>query len=1768
MKESSTKFNMTELNFRKNVDPSFRRGTNKQLLELNELKIEYKKCQEETDLVEEQLEIEKQKLQELTFTVEQLRNELASAQAEIDADYLPEGAQPRPRIHLRDRIDVQVRQAEAALDAQRNSTQQATERFMEAENRLFQADRSISRFAETLEDTILAKNTIQDLDNQKKQKLQDLAQKVEKQKSKQKKAAEEAKEMQTKELQALQTKQAKDSRRLHNEASRKLSESHSLTRDTAAKVRDMSETEQRDRADAVLELKANQNSVRDLMVTNADRQRRKAEAAKKRLEDEKDALLARGLNPYIEFRRKEIDEEAERREKKMREAVEQNKKELAERLRKEEQFFEKQGQIKRVEKEYEKKHRDSQGRQVVEDKNARYISARTSSHLDILDPSGKASRVDPSQITDIADYSFGLGKSSRIPADTMKKITGQIRESLKVEEDELGEYQRLVSGLLKKVNKDDNNDKNNNKNNNNKNNNQTKNLTSVLEGDDELEVEDESSSSSAKDFSSLEMLANQPGFMPGVDKAATTVNFSGDAVVKASLLQISVQEEGQVDDGSGGISSAKKPKYAVSQLSKFERDALDRASDRHRGRIEFGTEQVAGGRTFKGHAFVSKPEELVFQDFEVGKRYKKHFTLTNVSYTFNSFKILDLPDEFIDFFVITFDKPGRMSAGVSCTLEIVFTPQINKDIMTKISFFTETGPVEVPLKCLIRRCAPRIVNPAVDFGSVIIGQKISIPLKIKNSQALNSRFQVLPYRDGDEVVEDVDVQQKEEEEQQQVLEEEENVDDPINTAVDPALNGTELEMRVQRVVTQVWRRKKRDNPFPLSSVRAEGIVDGYGNASVDLLCAPLTIGPIQQKFSVVFDGVDESFGTVDDLGELVKKEQVVVTTTIGEEVPIYMAEEVMDFRCTMFDRIYRKKIVVKNRAKAAYRVLVRVAQKFSKYVEVTPNMFFVQAKSSQSINLKFTPLSDMISTLSYFSLPYESFDNSAFLTLPIELEAVNQELPIFFLLKASVCPSTVQLSCSTLDFGKVYVGQKSVKKVVLKNTSMLPQKVAFVRLRREFVVTPNDGFAVLLPNESMEFEISFGPMSAIEYSLVVTLMTSSNDSYDIKVIAEGVSPPLEFSNSVIKMRTTAPGERVVESTMVTNKTTHPQCFEVVYPDKLFSWLTVSPTVVNLQPGQTCRLEIEYTPPTDCVDLEPSQWYESMKDKQNNPFDQWVSDSGWEFGRGLFGEVQWYKFVAANKQIVDVTVNEDGTEKEIVSDQPPNEVVQEEQNLPLHCNLPAEEWGINGAWDLPVMIRQRRRPTSEGISPSKGHHPSVPVPLYLSVHTTVKLPVIDADVKLIDFGQISVGIRQLKTFKIYNKSHIPIRLHSIGLNAVGPFTLIRPIKEIPPRESKVVIVECLPLLPGLIVEVLEISMIDESLIGHRIRVTMRVQGLKPTILLEGLSPPPPNWNPRCGILDFNDCLMMDTIVKKFIIRNKSTFAIDAKLIRIAGAGLPPVQQAELVERTSTGLPIFSFTPERVIIPEGDFAEIEVVFRPDRGRFHPFREDVDIIIGKTDEIYRVGIFGRSWSRQLFVRTSDPRDEAFPNPNTTGLSKVEDSLVTHASIAVRSIALESRKSLKLKFPDMPVLTLEFPDPFGAEVDPTSYIEAGSAPPAKGGKAVTVSAPGARQQIKKLTLSSAKVFDNRPGLAAGTFEVILSQEAKDSGLWSVSVDKGNITPAAEVVVDVVCTLPKPRSLGGIFVGSWKSYKAEVVIKGGWRSSDETDENRVQITLKAYVSL
>lgn len=205
-----------------------------------------------------------------------------------------------------------------------------------------------------------------------------------------------------------------------------------------------------------------------------------------------------------------------------------------------------------------------------------------------------------------------------------------------------------------------------------------------------------------------------------------------------------------------------------------------------------------------------------------------------------------------------------------------------------------------------------------------------------------------------------------------------------------------------------------------------------------------------------------------------------------------------------------------------------------------------------------------------------------------------QELSNYFQINTICSQSTLLLSTSSLHFKEVFVDQKRTLPITITNTSYLPQKISFVKLKKEIDVQPNDGFSILLPNENFTFFVSFSPSSAVIYSFDLMLLTNMNDKLIIKITATGIESPLLFDNSNLFLRSTSPGEKVTENITVRNVTDKKICFEFIVPDFRYSWLKISPTIIELNPSKSCRIEIEFIPPSNLINENPKEWFSQLK----------------------------------------------------------------------------------------------------------------------------------------------------------------------------------------------------------------------------------------------------------------------------------------------------------------------------------------------------------------------------------------------------------------------------------------------------------------------------------------------------------------------------------------------------------------------------------------------
>ena len=78
----------------------------------------------------------------------------------------------------------------------------------------------------------------------------------------------------------------------------------------------------------------------------------------------------------------------------------------------------------------------------------------------------------------------------------------------------------------------------------------------------------------------------------------------------------------------------------------------------------------------QGKPYSSKPHVVVFRNFDVGKLYSKKVKLTNISYTVNRLQLEGVSTSLADFVTVSFEPPGPMSAGMSCSMQVSFSPQV------------------------------------------------------------------------------------------------------------------------------------------------------------------------------------------------------------------------------------------------------------------------------------------------------------------------------------------------------------------------------------------------------------------------------------------------------------------------------------------------------------------------------------------------------------------------------------------------------------------------------------------------------------------------------------------------------------------------------------------------------------------------------------------------------------------------------------------------------------------------------------------------------------------------------------------------------------------------------------------------------------------------------------------------------------------------------------------------------------------------------------
>jgi len=820
---------------------------------------------------------------------------------------------------------------------------------------------------------------------------------------------------------------------------------------------EMREENQKKRVNAVVSLKNSTEVIQRVIQNRNSKQSEKLARRQERESKEFDAIIASGGNPYEVFRKREQDARVQKAREAIAIKLKQSEMKAAEKMIALDAYIRSKDAADTEEKQYAQVYTKSLGRHVAEENTRKYMQSRTIGRVDTIDPSGRAFRIEPSQVTLTKTHAFGLGKN------TSKDIIDLIAAR---------PNNRGVESNLKLI---------------------PRHLREHLPESTEVSSKMQSSSSNAMEEHIDEEI------IPGANHlqvSHTETDAERELVRSLDSFQIS-----KYNPSSPGRTAKK---YQLRKPSVLEENMLHQARKCHLdGMVQ---DQIVLGKKFEGQAFISEPKLIHFKDFQPGKTYKTTFVLTNASFSFSSFKVLPLPEALKNFLVVSYTNPGRLSAGMTCKIHLEFEPQVDTDINVSIPFLADTGPFEVPVLCTKRRVVPVLSSNCLDFQTVILGEKKTMQLKLSNNGVLESNFDVF-FR-----------------------------------------NETDI-FRVRELT---------------------GVIPGYSSRTISVAYKPVACD----------SSMDESELSIKFTNGFGYPEETLHVSILGKrsQVPIYVEHESMDFNCVIIGKLYRNKLVLRNRGKVSLRVTLKPPAGLEKCLEFSPSMGFVQGRENEldgklEIQIKFRPIEELI------------MNEIKHVEIPLVIHIPDQVLPVKFTINSTVTTSEIQLQPEILNFGHCYTSQSTKAALNLKNCSLVPQKIGFVHLK-SFVQVPN-GFTTILPMSNASPEIVFSPTSASEYSFSLTMKTSSNELITVPCHGVGIDPPLEFSHHAIQFGAIGLGSRSTQSIFVKNKSNEPRTFEMVLPniqreDPCFHHLRISPSVVTLLPRQNTRIEIAFDAPTERI----------------------------------------------------------------------------------------------------------------------------------------------------------------------------------------------------------------------------------------------------------------------------------------------------------------------------------------------------------------------------------------------------------------------------------------------------------------------------------------------------------------------------------------------------------------------------------------------------------
>ncbi|XP_077581620.1 cilia- and flagella-associated protein 74 [Stigmatopora nigra] len=985
------------------------------------------------------------------------------------------------------------------------------------------------------------------------------------------------------------------------------------------------------------------------------------------------------------------------------------------------------------------------------------------------------------------------------------------------------------------------------------------------------------------------------------------------------------------------------------------------------------TPKKGGGKQIKGPSFTSKPEVILFKDFEVGETYKKKVILTNISYITNHCKFLGISAQLQDFIMINFQPPGPLSTGMSCEMHITFHPSINEDLEGEVDFASAAGRFSVAVKCTIKRCDLEVDNQFIDFGSHVVGQTILRTITLTNKGALATRFSLDTTKPVPEIHQvqipahcSTDTQQDTTDPNQSAA--------PNPTGMDHVLDRSTVTRQGQRE-TQISTSDPRATSVS-SSIHSQ-IQDGLSD-SCDIRIGNVRegdIGPFESvKLEIIFSPTVPGEVKLDVYIKFSDPTSYPITILVkgeGVGLPVWVVEPNIDMKICMIDRLYQEEVTLQSSTSTALKLTFDLWPEMRKHMEIIPRTGFLQAQSSFTAHLKF---------LARDTLPQDAdkyFDSATgVLEVPMTVQVAGQVQPVTYTVQAIVTSSDLNFDQSEVDFGYCSIYQSVKTSVRLTNMSLLPQEFGFVGLPEFIDVQPNDGYGTLLPQETLEVDIIFSANKAKEYRFHLSCKSGINRVFPLACRAMGVCPTLALSHSLVQFGPTAVGDHSTALIYLTyNQTVQNQSKQRTSSAgaRLFSFtppqdssIRITPAAGRLLPGKRCLVLVTFKPKLEDRLIKEEATRLLLKAKQTNEEDskklleeQAKREAEPSKGKKLSKTSKMSEFSTKFARPIE-TQTSDNIEAG-------GQRFEEARASLLHSFT-----SRYNEYTIPCFV-------SDGDPPEEDRQAqptwSTLNTLYLKLQCPAVQPplvVVSSNIRnyALDFQQVAVGEKVIKRFSVQNISEESLELRSSLLDIYGPFLLLNALRAIGPGEKHTLALAFCPTLEKKYCETLEVRCHKMTL-----AVTLRGEGVVPAI----------TFSHSGGLLDFGYVLEKECTSHVLKLQNSSTVAVgfkamlysllpfetrcaDERVGLLLGGYTDSKIQPVVGTQNYNGLSVFSVLPVEGSIAAKQSQDVIVTFHPD----HPsvnYSDQLTIELVNKSKLCVLDLKGRASSHNMYLQGGDP-------------------------------------------------------------------------------------------------------------------------------------------------------------------------------------------------------